>query len=178
MTNRERDPDLQKLGDTKTVSAGIAFAEMRNTSQIAVPWFDIPEFLAVLQKNINVYKNPATFSVSCKDGHVYFTPNLIYECFEGLARGRNEAEETLYGSDRKGLLIFISDVMREHGVIASQYVKSGYHSARFDTVFGEERRVIFFAPYRAEAFININLRHLELDKSTKIKGIKVMKLHI
>ena len=146
-----------------------------DNSEIVIPWFDPAEFVGVLQKTINIFRNRMTFSVSGKDGVIYFTPNVIYNSFKELADEKDAPEALLYesGEDRARLLIFITDKMREYGAIVENSIRPGYFSAQYNVMSRGSEGKIGFAPYFADVFPGINLATLEKEKGTNIKAIEI-----
>jgi len=171
---KAREREL-RLASITTFSAEQEYIETYS-SEICLSWFDPAEFLKYLIKYINLYTDNTRFAVSSKDGHIYFTLNVIYDCFKKLAHEKNAPEKLLFESqeDRKKLLIYISDEMLKYGSVAPYYVQAGFHSAKFVTTFDDRPGVMSFSPYKAEAF-GINVHNTERDKTSHLKKFKIVK---
>ena len=166
---RARERELRN-SRTMTLSSDQEPASPQERSELRVPWFDPAEFIRTLQKKINYFKNKSTYAISWTDGHVYFTPNVIFDTFKELAEEKDAPEKLLYESteDRTNLLKYLTAEMRKHGAIADDLIAAGYHSAKFKVVFDGNEGTIFYTPYRADVF-TVNMKQLEREKPPHLK---------
>lgn len=104
---------------------------------IEIEWFEPPEFIEYLKQNINRYYNWSTFAMSSLDGHIYFTPDLMFKCFMDLAKAKNQSERWMDTEwyDRRLLLIYLTAEMLELGAVPYYFVSPGYHSRRFSFTY-------------------------------------------
>ena len=145
---------------------------LTNEADIDIPWFHPAEFIGVLRKQINVYKNRTTYAVSNKKGVVYFTPNVIYNSFKELA----DEKDVLYESepDRARMLIHIVNEMQKYGAIAEESIAPGYFCAMYKVGFKGQEGNVAFIPCRAEIFPGLNLAVSEKEKTTHLKNIEIL----
>lgn len=143
---------------------------------IHIEWFKPSEFIEHLKQNINHYHSWSTFAMSSLDGHIYFTPDLIYKCFMDLAKVKNQSEKWMDTEwyDRGMLLIYLSAEMIEFGAVPKYFVSPGYHSRRFSYTYRGQAGSKFFVPYLASVF-GVNLIQLENDKASVFRNIKLIR---
>lgn len=171
---KETKMDFEDRIDVSEPEAYLTWSEtvVDYSGIIDIEWFEPSEFITYLKPEINRYYNWATFAMSCLDGHIYFTPDLVYKCFMDMAKAKNQSEKWIDTEwyDRKMLLIYITAEMLEFGAVPQHLVSSGYHSGQFRYVYAGKPGKKVFVPFDA-SFFNVSLIQLEKGKSLVFRHI-------